>query len=209
MSQDETEREAAAAREEAQDLTGESLGRYLRRHRLQQHLELEEIAAHIRVQPATLKAIEEDNKAVLPAEVFTRGFIKSYARHLGLDADEALSRHIRQTTEGGKAREEKINVHEVLASEELAEAPQYRWGRYFLIALLLAALALLAYLAMDPVEQGTPQIGGPPRQESPLPAPLPAPPPLPLGAEEESADFPAVPEAPETAPEGKERQEPR
>jgi len=146
MTQDSTQKKNAA-RDESPTANGETLGGYLRRHRLQQNQKLEDITGKIRVPTATLQAIEEDNHAALPAEVFTRGFIKSYARQLDLDPEEALLWHIRQTAKGGKTREEKINVQEVLASEELAQPPNLRWGRILFFLVLVFSLAVLGYMA--------------------------------------------------------------
>ena len=155
MTQDSTHADNAAAREES-PAAAETLGCYLKRHRLQQKLELEDIARKIRVQTTALQAIEEDNHAALPAEVFTRGFIKSYARHLGLDPEEALDWHIRQTAEKGRPREEKINVQEVLASEELAHPPNFRWGRGLFFIFLIFALVALGYLALTAIDLSAP-----------------------------------------------------
>jgi cytoskeleton protein RodZ len=147
MTQDSTHKKKPAARDESQAAAGETLGGYLRKHRLQQNQKLEDITGKIRIPTAILLAIEEDNHAALPAEVFTRGFIKSYARQLDLDPEEALLWHIRQTARGGKSREEKINVHEVLASEELAQPPNLRWGRILFFLVLVFSLAVLGYMA--------------------------------------------------------------
>lgn len=117
----------------------ETIGSFLKRHRQSQGKDLDEVAEKTRIHASTLRAIEEGNPKALPAEVFTRGFIKNYARYLGLDPDEALVWYIEENK--GEARPtEKINVREVLAGEVLAEArtfPVWRFIVFFLVAALL------------------------------------------------------------------------
>jgi len=63
----------------------ESLGEFLRRTREEQGLSLEEVADATKISLYNLHAIEEDDYANLPAEVFVRGFCGIYAAHLSLD----------------------------------------------------------------------------------------------------------------------------
>src|SRR6266568_9631983 len=69
---------------------GESLGQYFRRGREDKGWTLEEAASKTRILPQYLQAVEDDNYEQLPAEVFAKGFIRSYARLLGLDEMEVL-----------------------------------------------------------------------------------------------------------------------
>src|SRR5689334_4265794 len=71
----------------------ESLGRYLRRERELRQISLEEIAQSTRIPLRMLQSIEEDQHDLLPGEVFTRGFLKSYAKSVGLAADDILARY--------------------------------------------------------------------------------------------------------------------
>ena len=53
---------------------------------------LADIAAHIRIQPMFLSAIESGNLAVLPGAAYRSGFVRTYAQALGLDGEEILQR---------------------------------------------------------------------------------------------------------------------
>src|SRR5437870_7345218 len=64
---------------------GDSLGEYFQRAREAKGLTLEEAAARTRILPQYLRAVEENNYSRLPDEVFAKGFVRSYARILGLD----------------------------------------------------------------------------------------------------------------------------
>jgi cytoskeletal protein RodZ len=52
---------------------------------------LEEISAATRISVRLLRALEESDVTRLPAPVFTRGFIRAYAVHLGLDPEEMVN----------------------------------------------------------------------------------------------------------------------
>src|SRR5438445_7311291 len=71
---------------------GESLGQYFRRGRDKKGWTLEEAASKTRILPQYLQAVEDDNYEQLPAEVFAKGFIRSYARSLGRNESEVLAK---------------------------------------------------------------------------------------------------------------------
>ena len=68
----------------------DSLGNKFRTVRESQGLTLEQMAARTRIQKAHLKALEDDAFAQLPERVFTKGFVRAYARSLDLDEEECL-----------------------------------------------------------------------------------------------------------------------
>jgi cytoskeletal protein RodZ len=55
---------------------------------------LEEISAATKISVRLLTALEEGNRARLPAPVFTRGFIRAYCLHLGLDPVEKINSYL-------------------------------------------------------------------------------------------------------------------
>lgn len=56
-------------------------------------MSVEEIARATRVPMDSVTRIEADQFDELPGDVFVRGFLKSYARAIGLPADEVLARY--------------------------------------------------------------------------------------------------------------------
>ncbi len=68
----------------------ESFGSCLRRAREKRQLTLKEVAGATKIPRATLELLEASNLDELPADVFVRGFIRSYARLVGTDAAEPL-----------------------------------------------------------------------------------------------------------------------
>ena len=67
-----------------------SLGEALRRERLKRNLELDWIAQELKIPVSMLNAIEEERFDKLPGGVFTRSFVRQYARVLELNENEIL-----------------------------------------------------------------------------------------------------------------------
>jgi cytoskeletal protein RodZ len=78
-----------------------TLGEELKRRREERDITLADISEATRIGTRFLKAIESDNFSVLPGGIFTRSFIRAYAKQVGMDEDEALSLYQQQTTSPG------------------------------------------------------------------------------------------------------------
>lgn len=72
----------------------ESIGEFFRQVRETKGLTIDEVASKTRIRTDFVKALEDGNFAKLPDQVFARGFVRSYARSLGLDEDDAIHRFV-------------------------------------------------------------------------------------------------------------------
>lgn len=79
----------ADVEEEESTTDAEWTGARLRRARLARGLEIDDVAAATKITPAYLRFLEEERFDDLPAVVYVRGFVASYARVLGVDAQGA------------------------------------------------------------------------------------------------------------------------
>ncbi len=71
-----------------------TFGEELRRERLIREVSLEEISAATKISVRLLTALEASDVGKLPAPVFTRGFIRAYSKHLGLDPEEMVNAYL-------------------------------------------------------------------------------------------------------------------
>jgi cytoskeletal protein RodZ len=71
----------------------ESVGQFLRRQRQAKRMSIEEISRATRVPASSVERIEADRFDELPGEVFVRGFIRSYARAVGVAPEDVLARY--------------------------------------------------------------------------------------------------------------------
>ena len=73
-------------------MTKESVGEFLKRERELRQITLQEVAEGTKISIRRLRSIEADQFDDLPAEVFVRGFIKSYAEYIGIEPSDAILR---------------------------------------------------------------------------------------------------------------------
>ena len=86
----------------------ESFGKYLNQERELRGISLEEISKATKISVSQLKALEHDDLAFLPATTFVKGFIRAYAKHIGIDGTDAVLRfeHYLKSIEGADKEEE-------------------------------------------------------------------------------------------------------
>jgi len=75
-----------------------TLGELLKQKREERGITLSEISESTKIGTRFLKAIETDSFSVLPGGIFTRSFIRTYAKHVGLDEEEAIALYQQQVT---------------------------------------------------------------------------------------------------------------
>jgi cytoskeleton protein RodZ len=155
------------------DAESGSFGAWLRRQREAREINLRDIAERTKISLRYLEAMEQDRFDVLPAPVFAKGFLREYARYVGLSPDEVVNHY--------------LSVHPPFPGEERKE--QARQGRRSpanwtsVVVLGLIAL-LLALLALHPLIQRLRHGGRLPASSStpPAAAAAPAPAARPAGA---------------------------
>jgi len=70
-----------------------SFGEELRREREIRGISLKEISDATKISKRFLEALERNDHPTLPAPVFTRGFVREYARYVGLNAEDMVNRY--------------------------------------------------------------------------------------------------------------------
>src|SRR5919199_2032621 len=74
------------------------IGNSLREARLRQHLDFDDAEQATKIRGKYLRALEDEQFDLLPAETYVRGFLRTYAEFLGLDGqlyvDEYNSRFV-------------------------------------------------------------------------------------------------------------------
>ena len=71
-----------------------SFGEKLRKQREQRGLELDAISNSTKISPRMLRALEDEHFDQLPGGVFNKGFVRAYARQVGLDEEEAIAEYL-------------------------------------------------------------------------------------------------------------------
>jgi len=116
----------------------ESIGSYLRQERVARGIGLDEVSDITRIPVRQLERLEEGRTAELPGEVFIKGYLRAYAKALGVKPDEVLGRYANS-----------LRATEVSAiTLRVSSVPPER-GKRFGIAIALVVFAVLATLAMS------------------------------------------------------------
>ncbi len=71
-----------------------AFGEKLRKQREQRGIELDAISHTTKIGTRMLRALEEEHFDQLPGGVFNKGFVRAYARHVGLDEEEAVTDYL-------------------------------------------------------------------------------------------------------------------
>ena len=90
-------------------------GDKFRKAREKKEISLDDVSNVTKIGARMLRAIEEEDFDQLPGGVFNKGFIRAYAKHLGLNDEEAVSDYL------ACLRQAQIDAHEVWEPEASAK----------------------------------------------------------------------------------------
>jgi len=176
-----------------------SFGAWLRRQREMREITLREISDATKISLRYLEALEQERFDLLPAKVFARGFLRQYARYVGLDPDEAVNRLlVAEDGEGGEEDDEDRS--EATGGGWKPVKPSAgTWKNVVLVVglavLLLALVFLVPWLierfgSEERAEEPPPGVAlSEPAEEPPAPPPAPAAPEAPAAPLEVTLDF--------------------
>ncbi len=101
-----------------------SLGEKLRQAREDRGISISEVAEQTRISPLYLEAIDSDNYKTLPGGIFNKGFVRSYAKYVGVDEQEALQDYSRLLAEHEEKEDNKYQSYrpEVLTDDRSASS---------------------------------------------------------------------------------------
>jgi cytoskeletal protein RodZ len=91
-------------------------GDKFRKAREKKELSLDDVSNVTKISSRMLQAIEEEHFDRLPGGVFNKGFIRAYAKHLGLNDEEAVTDYL------ACLRQAQIDAHEVWQPERPGQA---------------------------------------------------------------------------------------
>jgi len=136
-----------------------TFGEELKREREIRGISLKEIADATKISRRFLDAIERNDHKTLPAPVFTRGFVREYARYLGLSAEEIVNRY-NYAAVGDDRIEKSLHLDRLTPSPVMTDGPSVPapkkgippWyaridRNVIVLVLIVAALASVVYWA--------------------------------------------------------------
>lgn len=133
----------------------ESLGEKLRLAREARGITISEVSAQTRIATRYLEAIEENNYKPLPGGVFNKGFIKAYAKYVGVDETEALNDYARIMSSQADPHEEENRYRRPSVMTDDNRRSSWTSGIFAVIILVLltgGVLALVQWYRNEPTE---------------------------------------------------------
>ena len=128
-----------------------SFGDKLKKEREQRSISLDDISLSTKIGTRLLRALEEEKFDQLPGGIFNKGFVRAYARHVGLDEEQAIADYMAALGESQvkATAEAEVAAKPVPVPERRTPpareprgdqpSPEMPWG---LLALLLVLIAL-------------------------------------------------------------------
>src|SRR3954468_16699973 len=131
-----------------------SFGDWLRRQRELREISLRDIAERTKISLRYLEAMEADRFDLLPAPIFAKGFLREYARYVGLSPDDVVNHYlsVNHPEELAPDPKEDTKVRSRPKPVDAGQPPVRRnwsWGLLLAVAglILLILVALAAWFA--------------------------------------------------------------
>lgn len=115
-------------------------GKYLRGERELRQVPLAEMVEATKVPQRTLELLEAGDWGDLPAEVFVRGFVRSYARYLGLPDGEATARYAQVVADVERHEASRVLEEVGDAASEVSSRPHFGLALFVIILLIIVTI---------------------------------------------------------------------
>ena len=120
-------------------------GEYLKRERELRGMAVADLSATLKLSVTTIKAIEEDDYAKLPHSSYVKGFIRAYARQVGLDEHDCALRYEAYLKELEDKEREKTKPTRANAEQ----GAEKRQGRRLTYIISFAGAAVLVIIIVS------------------------------------------------------------
>jgi cytoskeletal protein RodZ len=123
--------------------TGSTVGELLREARTKKGLTIKQVNEVTKMSPEVIRALEEDDHSSFASDTYLKGFLKTYATHLGLDANRLWGMISRREGEAADPGGTFWDIEETIREEKL-KSP--RIFRRFVLPVLIIVIVVLALL---------------------------------------------------------------
>jgi cytoskeleton protein RodZ len=120
----------------------EAFGERLRREREMRGISLDEVAATTKIGTRLLRALESGQFELLPGGIFNKNYVRAYARHLGIDEEEAVADYLQAAQESPP--DVRLIAHQNSSMHSRFGADSESAGRGFPVLPVLILLVVIA-----------------------------------------------------------------
>jgi cytoskeleton protein RodZ len=120
--------------------SGQSIGARLVAARKACKFDIEKVATELKLDVSTIQALESDDHAALPSPIFVKGYLRNYARLVGLGEEDLLRTYTEQAGELPP-----LTITRLSKPAPMLHLPSSRVLRSIVMLLLLGIMAWLAW----------------------------------------------------------------
>lgn len=119
-----------------------TIGNILREKRKELKLEIKQISEITKIRADYLTALEEGNYNTFPSEVYLKGFLKNYAKYLGISTEKALALYRRENERKG-GESDLSSISNGLEQKSFVFTP----NKVLILIALLSIIIIVVYLS--------------------------------------------------------------
>ena len=123
-----------------------SIGNILRTESETQGRTLTEVSKAVYIKTKYLSALEEENFAAIPGEVYVKGFIRAYASYLGMDGEELVAQYDGPSESILLQKETSTAVTEVGKGRRRRRRKAVSWPEITIIVGVILFILLIVWL---------------------------------------------------------------
>ena len=133
-----------------------TLGEKLRQAREERGVSISEVSEQTRISSLYLQGIENDNYKALPGGIFNKGFVRTFAKYVGFDEQEALADYAKIVAENEGKEDDHLKTYrpEVLTDDRAGSSvvPTAIFAGVILTLMTVGILFLVRYIQNQPIE---------------------------------------------------------
>jgi cytoskeleton protein RodZ len=125
----------------------EGIGELLRNERAKRNISLEDVSEATGISRSIIRALEEEDRERLPAEVYIKAFYKKYAEFLNLAPEEVLAKFPQPDESKQRKSGDSPNFQTVVKLKVPEENPYFDTIRLLVVSVLVILLGIFFYWA--------------------------------------------------------------
>ena len=120
-----------------------AFGERLRREREMRGISIDEVAASTKIGTRLLRALEAGQFDLLPGGIFNKNYVRAYARHIGMDEDEAVAGYLQAAHEAAPDVRLIAHQHSAARTDYFGDSPNSAVRGFPLVPVLVLVVVVL------------------------------------------------------------------
>jgi cytoskeleton protein RodZ len=127
----------------------DSFGPQLKKIREQRGITLDEVSMSTKIGVRFLHALEEEHFDLLPGGVFNKGFVRSYARTIGIDENQAIADYLNASGEAPPTKLVETEEQPAAPAKSPISISEFPWRMLATVLTLVIVVVTLVFVAIQ------------------------------------------------------------